>query len=136
MNPLTPRIRTFFKINLYDFASAERERLMRQRARQRILGHRLTICGQLQNLKAPAVDAVGVPNPIGCVQTGTLSGVFQWLRVHARLKHLKPTPVYLGKGAWKRGRDGTDQIVDRASIASPVDAAVLGPAAAKVGSGF
>src|SRR5258708_2947671 len=134
MNPLTPRIRTFFKINPYDFPSGERERLMRQRARHGILRHRLAICGQLQNLKAPAIDAVGVPDSVGYVQTGALSGIFQGMRVHARLEHLKPTPVYFGKGARERRRDGADQVVYGACAASPVDASIFRAPPAKVGS--
>src|SRR5258708_39525076 len=96
----------------------------------------LAICGQLQNLKAPAIDAVGVPDSLASVQTGALSGIFQGMRVHARLEHLEPTPVYLGKGARERRRDGADQVVYGACAASPIDASVLGASPAKIGSDF
>src|ERR1700683_2584927 len=132
MKPLTPRIRTFFKIDLYDGASGERQRLMRQRARHRILRYSLAICGQLQNLKAAAVDAVRVPSPVGCVQTGALSEIVQGLRVHARLKQLQPTPVYLGKGTRERRRNGPDKVVDGARPALPVNASVFRASPPKV----
>src|ERR1700733_11727427 len=116
-----------------DVISSERDRLMRQRGRHVILCHSLAICAQLQNLKAPAVDAVGVPGPLRRVQTGTLRGIFHGLRIHARLEHLKPTPVYLGKGTRKGRRDRADQIVYGARTASPINASVLRGAAAEVG---
>ncbi len=56
------------------------------------------------------------------------------MRVHARLEHLKPTPVYFGKGARERRRDGADQVVYGACAASPVDASVFRASPAKVRS--
>src|SRR5580698_9516215 len=94
-------------------ASGKRQWLLRQRARHGILSHALAVYGQLQNLKAPAIDAVGVPLPVHAVQTGSLGRVNQRMRIHARLQNPKRTPVYFGKSTWKRGGEGAYQIVDR-----------------------
>src|SRR6266404_4502382 len=134
MKPLTPRIRTFFKIDPCYETSGERQRLMGQRRRHGIVGQRPAIGGQLQNLKAPSVDTVGVPSSVRCVQTWRLAGVLHGVRVQARLEDGKPTPVDVGKGTGEWRCNGTNQVMYRARAATPVDAPVFRAAAPEIGT--
>jgi hypothetical protein len=99
----------------------------------RIVGHGLSIDCQLQNLKAPAVDTVGVPLALGSIKTRRLACELYGLSVDLGLVHTQPEAADIGECAGKRRRHGAHQIMHGSGAEPPIDASVLGPTPAKIG---